>query len=151
MAEADTPEKKVHGSVYLNGNRWWWRVRLPGQRKRSAIALVPGGGKLATKNYETAVEVAEEMWLDAHKRSVNKRNPVVRTISDPVMHTALLDTRTAALTNPQHIQYLPHHSAVDSKDQKCYLSHVSVCRRIQRDHIRPSTGPDPFDFGKSAC
>jgi len=53
------------GSIYLNKNRWWWRVRLPNQSKYTSIPLKPDGAKFATKNYDVACAVAESLWRKA--------------------------------------------------------------------------------------
>ena len=55
----------VHGTIYLNKNRWWWKVRLPNQDKPKAIPLKPDGAKFATRDYDVACAVAESLWRKA--------------------------------------------------------------------------------------
>lgn len=49
---------KLPGSVYLNKNRYWWKVKLPGETKISARPLTPVGARYATKDPAIAKEVA---------------------------------------------------------------------------------------------
>ncbi|MBN1126005.1 MAG: tyrosine-type recombinase/integrase [Sedimentisphaerales bacterium] len=62
--------KAVPGSIYLNRDRYWWNVTLPGEEKRKSIPLKPAGARYATKDYQVAVEVAKELLrqhLDKNK------------------------------------------------------------------------------------
>lgn len=52
----------MNGCFYLRGNRWWWKVRLPGDKKITKIPLKPTGAKFATKDRKTAEIVAAEIW-----------------------------------------------------------------------------------------
>ncbi len=53
------------GSIYLNKNRYWWKVQLPGEPSIKARPLKPIGSRFATTDYSTAVEVAKGM-LEKH-------------------------------------------------------------------------------------
>ena len=53
------------GSIYRNGSRWWWSVRLPGEAKRRARPLVPPGGTVATPDRRQADEIARELYARA--------------------------------------------------------------------------------------
>ncbi|MBN1126339.1 MAG: hypothetical protein JXA82_15140 [Sedimentisphaerales bacterium] len=53
--------KNVPGSIYLNGDRYWWNVTLPGEEKRKSIPLKPAGVRYAAKDYHVALEVAREL------------------------------------------------------------------------------------------
>ena len=44
------------GTIYLNKNRWWWKVQLPGEDKIKARPLKPIGSRYATTDYAVAVE-----------------------------------------------------------------------------------------------
>ena len=46
--------EKYQGTIYLNNGRYWWKVRLPGQKKQSYIALESPGARFATKDRKTA-------------------------------------------------------------------------------------------------
>jgi len=46
------------GSIFLNGNRYWWRIRLPGDDRRRAFPLRPPGARYATDDPAVAEEIA---------------------------------------------------------------------------------------------
>ena len=50
------------GSIYLNGTRYWWKVRLPGCDKLSQIPLKSPGAQHATCDRKTAEIIADELW-----------------------------------------------------------------------------------------
>jgi len=56
---------KPPGTIYLNKNRYWWKVKLPGQKTFKQIPLVPLGGRFATKDKTVAIEVAKAVWKKA--------------------------------------------------------------------------------------
>jgi hypothetical protein len=72
------------GTIYLNKNRYWWKVRLPGEGKIKALRLKPVGSRYATTDYAVAVECARQM-LQQHlfKKDVPFQGEV-RTIPDLV-------------------------------------------------------------------
>ena len=49
------------GTIYLNKNRYWWKVRLPGEDKPKARPLKPVGSHYATTDYAVAVECAKQL------------------------------------------------------------------------------------------
>jgi integrase len=49
------------GTIYLNKNRYWWKVRLPGDEKIKARPLKPYGSSYATTDYAVAVECARQL------------------------------------------------------------------------------------------
>ena len=55
-------KSKLPGSIYKNKNRWWWKVRLPGEHKPIARPLRPVGSRFATTDRSVAEEVAREIW-----------------------------------------------------------------------------------------
>jgi hypothetical protein len=57
------------GTLYQRGDRWWWRVKLPGEAKKKARPLKPPGAKYATKELGTAETLAAEIWRRAVLRS----------------------------------------------------------------------------------
>ena len=61
MAKRKSRKTKLPGSIFLNRDRYWWRVTLPGQTKRQAIPLKPRGAKYATKDISVAEEVARQI------------------------------------------------------------------------------------------
>ena len=63
MAKKATAAKNsVPGTIYLNKNRYWWKVQLPGENKSKARPLRPIGAKYATSDYSVACEVAGNLW-----------------------------------------------------------------------------------------
>jgi len=65
MAKRKTKKSKLPGSIFLNSDRYWWRVTLPGETKRQAIPLKPRGAKYATKDIGVADEVARQILAKA--------------------------------------------------------------------------------------
>lgn len=47
------------GTIYKNGNRYWWKVKLPGEERTSSRPLKPVGATIATCDYNVAVECAK--------------------------------------------------------------------------------------------
>ncbi|MHC5091797.1 MAG: hypothetical protein ACYSOJ_09280, partial [Planctomycetota bacterium] len=52
------------GTIYLNKNRYWWKVQLPGETKIKARPLKPVGCKYATTDRLVAVEVARNLYQE---------------------------------------------------------------------------------------
>lgn len=50
------------GRIYQKNNRWWWNVKLAGERKAKPRALRPAGSRFATKDRDVAEGIAREMW-----------------------------------------------------------------------------------------
>ena len=55
----------IPGTIYLNKNRYWWKVKLPGEAKIKARPLKPVGAKYATKDIGVAKQVALTLWQTA--------------------------------------------------------------------------------------
>jgi integrase len=49
------------GTIYLNKNRYWWKVQLPGEENPKARPLKPIGSRYATTAYAVAVECAKQL------------------------------------------------------------------------------------------
>jgi integrase len=49
------------GAIYLNKNRYWWKVQLPGEDTPKARPLRPIGARYATTDYAVAVECAMQL------------------------------------------------------------------------------------------
>ena len=67
------PAPHPPGTIWRNNGRFWWRVRLPGQDKRSNIPLVPRGGTVATDDPAVALEIARERWQRALSASADPK------------------------------------------------------------------------------
>ncbi|MCK4998447.1 MAG: site-specific integrase, partial [Anaerohalosphaera sp.] len=74
-------QTKLPGTIYLNKNRYWWKVQLPGETKTKARPLKPVGAKYATKEIGVAHEVANNILHQAmYKQSQKEVNLDDRTI-----------------------------------------------------------------------
>ena len=62
----------IPGTIYLNKSRYWWKVKLPGEKKLKSRALRPIGAKYATSNYNVACEIARNLW----EAAVYKEHPL---------------------------------------------------------------------------
>jgi hypothetical protein len=58
------------GSLYEKNNRWWWKVKLPGETRVRARGLKPKGARFATADRDEAEKVAREMWESAIRAEV---------------------------------------------------------------------------------
>ncbi len=57
-----TRHNELPGTIYLNKNRYWYKVQLPGEVKPAARPLVPHGSQYATTDYAVAVELANNIY-----------------------------------------------------------------------------------------
>ncbi len=53
------------GELYKPKERWWWKVRLPGESRLRERSLRPKGERLGTKTRRIAEEIALDMWQEA--------------------------------------------------------------------------------------
>lgn len=58
------------GSLYQKNDRWWWKVKLPGETRLKARGLKPKGKHFATADRDEAEEVARCMWESAIRADV---------------------------------------------------------------------------------
>jgi len=56
---------QLPGTFFRRKQRWWWRVRLPGEDRMKSRSLRPDGEQCGTKSRETAVAVAFDRWQQA--------------------------------------------------------------------------------------
>ncbi len=57
--------EKHQGTIYLNGSRYWWKVRFPGDSKFRHIPLRLPYQKFATNSFAEAEQIANKLWADA--------------------------------------------------------------------------------------
>ncbi|HBG77515.1 MAG TPA: site-specific integrase [Phycisphaerales bacterium] len=72
---------EITGTIYLNHGRYWYRIKLPGETSFRQIPLKPTGSKYATKDYQVAQSIAE----DVYKQLCQKKDtplPDCKTIAD---------------------------------------------------------------------
>jgi integrase len=67
------------GTIYKNGKRYWWKVKLPGEDKVKARPLVPAGAKMATTDYQVAIECAKLLLANS---VFNTKQPDISNISN---------------------------------------------------------------------
>ena len=62
---------KIKGTIWINSGRWNWRVKLPGETKRTNHPIVPARGKIALSSdhpLSEAEKIAARMWDDAARK-----------------------------------------------------------------------------------
>ena len=63
---------QIPGTIYLNNNRYWWKVKLPGASAPTQIPLKAVGSKFATKDRKFAELIAAELWA----RNIKAHTPI---------------------------------------------------------------------------
>jgi hypothetical protein len=61
----ESPQIRLPGRLYRKRSRWWWNVRLPGDKAARCRALRPEGSRLATTDRGLAQEIAFGLWQEA--------------------------------------------------------------------------------------
>jgi len=56
---------QLPGTFFCRNQRWWWRVRLPGENRVRSRSLRPDGARCGTKNRKTAEALAFDLWQQA--------------------------------------------------------------------------------------
>ena len=79
---AKNRKHNLPGTIYKNKNRWWWKVKLPGEDKSKARPLKPVGSSMATKDYNVAVECAKMMLSQTVFKTQQKSNGLASTIAE---------------------------------------------------------------------
>jgi len=69
MAE-ETFKAGLPGSLYQKSNRWWWKVKLPGETRLKDLGLKPKGARFATTDRAEAEELALRIWESTIRREV---------------------------------------------------------------------------------
>lgn len=65
---------ELPGCLYKRGDRWYWKVQLPGEPRFKIRPMIPPGGKYATKEYHTAEKIAQDMLLRAAGNLAKAKN-----------------------------------------------------------------------------
>ena len=101
------PRITLPGEFYQRADRWWWRVKLPGEDKAKARPLKLEGAKAAVDDRETAAKLAFEMWEHAVQEnavrqirleSMEKIERLKAQFLDKVRHfTELVETANARI------------------------------------------------------
>jgi hypothetical protein len=58
----------VQGSLYQSRDRWYWKVKLPGDTNRKSITLSKPG-ECSTFSEENAKRLAQRIWEEALKEA----------------------------------------------------------------------------------
>jgi hypothetical protein len=61
----ESPQIRLPGKMHRKRGRWWWKVRLPGEKTSRSRALRPQGRRLATTDRQLAQEIAFNLWQKA--------------------------------------------------------------------------------------
>ncbi|MCF7955339.1 MAG: tyrosine-type recombinase/integrase [Phycisphaerae bacterium] len=99
------------GTIYLNKNRYWWKVLLPGEEKAKARPLKSAGSRFATTDCNVAVEVARMLWEQAIFATECQQTSDIRTIAGLVQayltyaRGYYLDSEGGSTGEPQHMKY----------------------------------------------
>jgi hypothetical protein len=56
---------QLPGTFFCRNQRWWWRVRLPGENRIKSRSLRPDGARSGTKSRKTAEALAFDLWQQA--------------------------------------------------------------------------------------
>ncbi len=56
---------QLPGTFFCRKQRWWWRVRLPGEERVKSRSLRPDGDQCGTKSREIAETLAFDLWQQA--------------------------------------------------------------------------------------
>lgn len=101
------PGAPLPGEFYQRADRWWWRVKLPGESKAKARPLKPPGAKAAAEDRPSAEKIAFEMWEHALQddaarqirlESTEKIERLKAQFLDKVRHfTELVETANARI------------------------------------------------------
>ncbi|NLX60448.1 MAG: site-specific integrase [Phycisphaerae bacterium] len=84
---SDLPRlSKTPGCIYKNRDRWWWKVRLPGESAITARPLKPEGARYATTDRRLAEQVAREMYRRAIHQAEAKHEGRPVTVADLAAH-----------------------------------------------------------------
>ena len=100
---------QVPGCVYLNGSRYWWKVKLPGTLTFSRMPLIPTGATFATNDREVAVRIAKVIWEEAREKALPRTGEArpATTIRDlhSLYRRRLMERFGEDSTNPKNIEY----------------------------------------------
>jgi hypothetical protein len=101
------PRIALPGEFYQREDRWWWRVKLPGEDRAKARPLKPEDAKEAVADPEAAGRIAFEMWEHAVREnavrqisleSTEKIERLKAQFLDKVRHfTELVETANAKI------------------------------------------------------
>ena len=61
------------GSLYQKSNRWWWKVKLPGETRLTDMGLKPKGARFAATDRTEAEEVALGIWESAIRKELRAK------------------------------------------------------------------------------
>ena len=175
-----TPRVALPGELYQRADRWWWRVKLPGEDKAKARPLQAQGAAAAAHDRETAEKTAFEMWEHAVQENVTRQLRMESTekierlkaqFLDKVRHfTELVETANAKLeaeakaraeaeaklaqmaqAGPQTEEGAQKTEDRGPRTEEGGRASVAVAKLVTSDVPRPpSRAAQPLDDGQSA-
>ncbi|MDD5457878.1 MAG: site-specific integrase [Phycisphaerae bacterium] len=101
----------IPGTIYKNGNRYWWKVKLPGEDKVKSYPLKPVGSTQATKDKSVAEECARYLWAKAifeSEKTITGRPENIAELAKAYTNYAnkyYLDDNGNPTSEPLHIRY----------------------------------------------
>jgi integrase len=95
--KTDSKKTNIHGSIYLNGGRYWWKVKLPGEACRKDYPLTPIGSTLPTKSRSVAEEIARLRWKKAYVESGADQSSQAAGSESPLDNGIIDDGTVASL------------------------------------------------------
>ena len=63
------------GTIYRNGQRYWWKVQLPGEPQAKPRPLKPDGARFATSDPDVAIATASILWEQAVYAENRQKSP----------------------------------------------------------------------------
>jgi integrase len=76
------PEYSFQGSLFCSGGRYYWKVKLPGEKTRKTLSLSTGGYSVRDKS--VAKEVAQRIWDRHVAESCDRSGLDIKTVGELV-------------------------------------------------------------------
>ncbi len=125
-------KRKKHnlpGTIYKNGNRYWWKVKLPGEDAVKARPLIPIGSLIATNDYNVAIECAKTILA---KAVFNADEPISKSVENIA--------QLAKAFNEHAKEYYKDHNGQNTKE-------VDNIRHSLKTLLETFATTDVQDFG----
>ena len=92
------------GSLYEKNNRWWWKVKLPGETRVRARGLKAKGARFATADRDEAEKVADRVCIIDHGRILvmDSVDSLIQGHAGKVMVRAELEEPVPAYRSKRH-------------------------------------------------
>lgn len=124
---------KVPGTIFLNKNRYWWKVKLPGETKIKYVPLKPKGAQFATKDRSVATYVA--MGILKHHRQKQDNSKYNGTIESLVGKYLIYAKAYYGEAGKKHIRYETTHLLNRYSDLLAEDFSPKKLRKVREDMI----------------